>query len=351
MISPNRECSAFPIKIKIDKADVGLENVDNTSDLDKPISNAVRDYLDGAKDSVSTNVALAKEYSENAKTSETNCETIEAKIDALNVATVDTAQNITGAKTFAGETTITGPLGVSGDTALAGKVTVEKELNLDSNGSATFNGILTASNTANALKVADHTSVLTGNDVLNAKDIMTANGGANNLVHRSGNETIYGEKIFNGQGRYPHAFDITLDSINSLADGSRWQKVIDIKTTSRINISLIKIHFNNFQVVNIDCNGDNPEVTCFNCSTITKIGRTRFCIAKRVDTGYYELWACPLSYASDTFSIWEISIYSVEQSIDERFVFYRSPTIAAKPVVGDTYSVVVDDKLMSISTE
>ena len=186
MISPNRECSAFPIKIKIDKADVGLENVDNTSDLDKPISNAVRDYLDGAKDSVSTNVALAKEYSENAKTSETNCETIEAKIDALNVATVDTAQNITGAKTFAGETTITGPLGVSGDTALAGKVTVEKELNLDSNGSATFNGILNAINTSNALKVADHDSVLTGNDVLSAKDIMTANGDANNLLHRTG---------------------------------------------------------------------------------------------------------------------------------------------------------------------
>ena len=197
MISPNRECSSFPIKIKIDKADVGLENVDNTADLDKPISNAVRDYLDGAKDSVSTNVALAKEYADNAKTSETNCEAIEAKIEALNVATVDTAQNITGAKTFAGETTITGPLGVSGDTALSGKVTVEKELNVDSNGIATLNGKVTASNTGNSLKVANHNTALTSNDVLSAKDINTPNGDGNNLVHRSGNESVYGIKTFN----------------------------------------------------------------------------------------------------------------------------------------------------------
>ena len=197
MISPNRECSSFPIKIKIDKADVGLENVDNTADLDKPISNAVRDYLDGAKDSISTNVALAKEYADNAKARETNCETIEAKIEALNVATVDTAQNITGAKTFAGETTITGPLGVSGDTALSGKVTVEKELNVDSNGIATLNGKVTASNTGNSLKVANHDTVLTSNDVLSAKDINTPNGDANSLVHRNGDElSIAGIKGF-----------------------------------------------------------------------------------------------------------------------------------------------------------
>ena len=196
MISPNRECSSFPIKIKIDKADVGLENVDNTADLDKPISNAVRDYLDGAKDSVSTNVALAKEYADNAKASETNCETIEAKIEALNVATVDTAQNITGAKTFAGETTITGPLGVSGDTALSGKVTVEKELNVDSNGIATLNGKVTASNAGNSLKVANHDTALISNDVLSAKDINTPNGDANNLLHRSGDEEVRGIKSF-----------------------------------------------------------------------------------------------------------------------------------------------------------
>ena len=162
MISPNRECSSFPIKIKIDKADVGLENVDNTSDLDKPISNAVRDYIDNV------NSAIKK------------------------AVTVDTTQNITGAKTFAGETTITGPLGVSGDTALTGKVTVEKELNVDSNGFAKINGPLTASNTANTLKVANHDTVLTSNDVLSAKDINEVNGSANNLLHRSGNEATTG---------------------------------------------------------------------------------------------------------------------------------------------------------------
>ena len=335
-----------------------VDAYDNRSVVAKLVS--MEERISGAETSVEASAEAAASSASAAAASQTAAKTSEtsAKASADTAAatlsnTVDltSKQTVTGAKTFAGDTTVTGSFVTSGNAEMA-KLDIDTgKLTVGSGGSAEINGPLTADNTSNSLKVAHHSSVLTGNDVLSAKDIMTANGDANNLMHRSGNETIYGEKIFNGQGRYPHAFDITLDSINPTVDGGRWQKVIDIKTTSRINISLIKIHFNNFQVVNIDCNGDNPEVTCFNCSTITKIGRTRFCIVKRVDTGYYELWACPLSYASDTFSIWEISIYSVEQSIDERFVFYRSPTIAAKPVVGDTYSVVVDDKLMSISTE
>lgn len=83
--------------------------------------------------------------------------------DGAPIVNTTGAQSISGAKTFTGSTTIS--------------------------------GTLTAPNTSNSLKVADHSEVLTGNDVLSAKDIMTANGDANNLVHRSGNEPVSGLKL------------------------------------------------------------------------------------------------------------------------------------------------------------
>ena len=76
-------------------------------------------------------------------------------------------------------------------------------------GSTTFTGKVTASNTGNSLKVANHDTALMSNDVLSAKDINTPNGDANNLLHRSGDETRSGildvekltENIY-----FPHKF-------------------------------------------------------------------------------------------------------------------------------------------------
>ena len=73
--------------------------------------------------------------------------------------------------------------------------------NTETGGTATVQNITAPknmSNTGNAIKVANHDTALISNDVLSAKDINTPNGDANNLLHRSGNESVYGLKTFEG---------------------------------------------------------------------------------------------------------------------------------------------------------
>src|SRR5574344_1606602 len=48
----NKSVTVNLIKESIDKSDIGLENVDNTSDLNKPISTATQTALDAKVDSV-----------------------------------------------------------------------------------------------------------------------------------------------------------------------------------------------------------------------------------------------------------------------------------------------------------
>jgi len=52
--------------VTLDKADVGLSNVDNTSDADKPISTATQLALDGKKDDFSENTAFNKDFGSTA---------------------------------------------------------------------------------------------------------------------------------------------------------------------------------------------------------------------------------------------------------------------------------------------
>jgi len=54
--------------IDLDKSDVGLGNVDNTSDADKPISNATQTALDGKKNDFAENTAFNKDFGTNTNT-------------------------------------------------------------------------------------------------------------------------------------------------------------------------------------------------------------------------------------------------------------------------------------------
>ena len=54
--------------IDLDKADVGLGNVDNTSDADKPISTATQTALDGKKNDFTENTAFNKDFGTNTNT-------------------------------------------------------------------------------------------------------------------------------------------------------------------------------------------------------------------------------------------------------------------------------------------
>ena len=54
--------------IDLNKSDVGLGNVDNTSDADKPISNDTQNALDGKKNDFTENTAFNKDFGTNANT-------------------------------------------------------------------------------------------------------------------------------------------------------------------------------------------------------------------------------------------------------------------------------------------
>ena len=110
----------------------------------------------------------------------------------------ESSQTIKGANTFAAKQTLTGGVAVSGTSAIAGNVNMDSgAIAIGSAVTVENHGKITADNASNILKVAHHSSVLTGNDVLSAKDIMTANGDANNLMHRNGEvELITSRKNF-----------------------------------------------------------------------------------------------------------------------------------------------------------
>ena len=151
----------------------------------------------------------------------------------------ESSQTIKGANTFAAKQTFTGGVAVSGTSAIAGNV------NMDS-GDLAIGAKVTASNTGNSLKVANHNTALISNDVLSAKDINTPNGDANNLMHRSGDETVRGVKTFedtislNG-GRVKISsstpyIDQTNTSVDVTTDNAKYCSFFQVKDKNGVEI-------------------------------------------------------------------------------------------------------------------
>lgn len=88
--------------VVLTKADLGLGNVDNTSDLNKPISNATQTALD-AKADASDLATLTSEF----ETLETNVSTLETDLgdlgDTVNQNTSDIAKKLEGSNLIAGD--------------------------------------------------------------------------------------------------------------------------------------------------------------------------------------------------------------------------------------------------------
>jgi hypothetical protein len=157
------------------------------ANMEKRISGAESSIEASVEEAASSaNAAAASQTA--AKTSENNAEASAAAAAAILSNTVDLSskQTVTGAKTFAGDTTVTGSLVTSGNVEMAHLDIDSGKLTVGSSGSVTINGTLSAPNTSNSISVSDHDKTLTTTAVLNAKDIMTANGTANNLIHRDG---------------------------------------------------------------------------------------------------------------------------------------------------------------------
>ena len=180
-----------------------VDAYDNRSVIAKMVS--MEERISGAETSVEASAEAAASSASAAAASQTAAKTSETSAKASadtaaatlsDVVDLSSKQTVTGAKTFAGDTAVTGSLVTSGNVEMAMLDIDTGKLTVGSGGSAEIHGPLTADNASNALKVADHDSVLKGSDVLSAKDIMTANGDANNLVHRSGDEVVPGAKTF-----------------------------------------------------------------------------------------------------------------------------------------------------------
>ena len=178
-----------------------VDAYDNRSVVAKLVN--MEERISGAETSVEASAEAAATSASKAAVSQTAAKTSEANAKASadtaaatlsNTVDLSSKQTITGAKTFAGDITVTGQLISSGTNTLSGTTELEGTVELDSTAVATLNGKVTASNTGNSIKVANHDIALTSNDVLSAKDINTPNGDANSLVHRSGDESILGQK-------------------------------------------------------------------------------------------------------------------------------------------------------------
>jgi len=79
--------------VTLDKTDVGLNNVDNTSDINKPISTATQTALDGKKDDFSENTAFNKDF---GTTAVTVCEGNDPRLTDPRVPTGSAGGDLTG---------------------------------------------------------------------------------------------------------------------------------------------------------------------------------------------------------------------------------------------------------------
>jgi hypothetical protein len=121
--------------VTLDKADVGLSNVDNTSDLNKPISTATQTALDGKANTAHTHVISDVTGLQSA---------LDAKVDDSQLATAATANSVaqrTGDGSInAVNVYASGKIGV-GSTSPIGKLDVSDGTNPLSFDSATYNEI------------------------------------------------------------------------------------------------------------------------------------------------------------------------------------------------------------------
>ncbi len=227
-----------------------VDAYDNRSVVSKLVS--MEERISGAEKSVEASAEAAASSASAAADSQTAAKTsaTDAKASADEAAavlsnTVDLSskQTITGAKTFAGDTAVTGSLVTSGNTEMA-KLDIDTgKFTVGSGGSVEIHGALTADNPSNSFKGASHDSVLTGDDILTAKDIMTVNGGANNLVHRSGEAETISKLLtvlgLDARAFFPHKlFPLNYDSS---ANQNKFFEVAKIKRVETDGYFIVEI--------------------------------------------------------------------------------------------------------------
>lgn len=161
--------------VVLTKADLGLGNVDNTSDLNKPISNATQTALD-AKADASDLATLTSEF----ETLETNVSTLETDLgdlgDTVNQNTADIAKKLEGTNLIAGDNITITP---DGD---------NKNYTISSTGGSSYTLPAATTDTLGGVKPDGSTITVTGDGTISA-----VGGGAASTVSVTVGSTTTGD--------------------------------------------------------------------------------------------------------------------------------------------------------------
>lgn len=174
--------------VVLTKTDLNLGNVDNTSDLNKPISTATQTALD-TKASATDLTNLTNEF----ETLETNVNTIETDLgdlgDVVNQNTSDIAKKLEGSNLIAGDNITITP---DGD---------NKNYTISSTGGSSYTLPPATTDTLGGVKPDGSTITVTGDGTISAVSSVPTN-----MVTTDTTQVISGKKTFTG--------DIQLGSIN-----------------------------------------------------------------------------------------------------------------------------------------
>ena len=303
---------------EVTKAQVGLGNVDNTADLDKPISSATQSALDG-------------------KAAVSEVQSLDLRVDTLESGLADT-YNKAQVDTY---------LAAKADsTALTTKLDTLSTMGLHAythNGATQSEVAVIDGTTASTIPIRDANGRLQAADPADGatdKTLVTANWvsqtgreAPNNLIHRSGNETRTGIlRMFDGYDlRIPRTSPAKWAKIATLsALGIRHGYVFNvlIHSYNSANYADFKLHIQSYY-------GSDPAsaTACFNVSgfnnTTVNIS-DKFKLCRNVTAGYWELYMETFIGATAELSLW--NNYNSTDIYYPQFITFEY-TEVAEPIV------------------
>lgn len=223
--------------IDLNKSDVGLGNVDNTSDLNKPISTATQTALDTKQATL---------------VSGTNIKTIEGQ-SLVGSGNVDLTKSDLGLSNVDNTSDLNKPISTATQTALNGKLSAEVD------GSVT-NEIQTLSITGNSLSISSGNSVNLPIPVDYTNTVAVAGGAGNAVFYLTSDKTSTGTALYTN---VTYVSPIVNDSTVNYTYGWSYNAgtkalTVNVKQATGINVALLSLTL--LQTPNNVANGTSVQV-------------------------------------------------------------------------------------------
>lgn len=243
--------------VVLTKADIGLGNVNNTSDLNKPISTATQTALD-AKADASALATLTSEF----ETLETNVSTLETDLgdlgDVVNQNTSDIAKKLEGANLIAGDNITITP---DAD---------NKNYTISSTGGSSYTLPPATTDTLGGVKPDGTTITVTTDGTISA-----VSSAPTNMVTTNTTQTISGKKTFTGdiQLGSTNMSILSVDGNSLIQSTTRGQEFgVSVNTTYIRTAQPVVIERNSTSYTNIDTGNlsDNLPIATTSISGMVK---------------------------------------------------------------------------------